>query len=390
MRGAGPKEAASDRTISVYEIRGELSRVLASHEFRSSKRCQDFLRYVVEATLEGRAGGLKERTIGIDVFARPAEYDPTGDATVRVKASEVRKRLGLYYAGEGARSEVRIELPGGAYVPEFVRPSVPDNGNVPARAPQRRSRAALVLLIAVVLASAGLLLGIRARRDGSALHRFWGPVLEGGSPVSLCASFVPVWGLRDPAASQAARSEDFIQLTDQFVGGGDLVAVSEIGSMLTRMKRPFQLRMGSEVSFEDLRAGPSILIGYSYTRWREISRQMRFFIDTSRQPMGITDNGAATKWTLPGLPPDRRTSEDYAIVSRVFHPDTRAMLVEVAGITQYGTAAAADLVTNADLLSEVLRNAPPGWQTKNLQLVLRVKVISGAPAPPRLVASHFW
>jgi hypothetical protein len=90
------------------------------------------------------------------------------------------------------------------------------------------------------------------------------------------------------------------------------------------------------------------------------------------------------------LPADRRTTEDYAIVSRVFHPDTHAMLVELAGITQYGTDAAADLVTNGDLLAEALRSAPKGWRDKNLQLVLQLKVISGAPTPAKVVASYFW
>src|SRR6266446_5246057 len=90
---------------------------------------------------------------------------------------------------------------------------------------------------------------------------------------------------------------------------------------------------------------------------------------------------------LPNLPPDRRTNEDYAIVSRVFHPDTHAMLVELAGITQYGTDAAADVVTNADLMAEALRGAPRDWRTKNLQLVLHVKVISGTPSSPRVVAT---
>ena len=53
------------------------------------------------------------------------------------------------------------------------------------------------------------------------------------------------------------------------------------------------------------------------------------------------------------------------------------MLVELAGITQYGTDAASDLVTNPDLMAEALRGAPAGWQQKNLQFVLHVKVISG-------------
>src|SRR6202035_5943906 len=107
------------------------------------------------------------------------------------------------------------------------------------------------------------------------------------------------------------------------------------------------------------------------------------------QRVGITDNGRLTEWTLPNLPADRRTNEDYAIVTRVFHPDTHAMLVELAGVTQYGTDAAADLVTNADLLAEALHGAPRDWQGKNLQLVLHVKVISGTTRSPRVVAGNF-
>src|ERR1700682_681356 len=58
-------------------VRAALARVLHSHEFRASRRCQEFLRYVVENTLAGRGDTLKERTIGIDVFGRPASYDPS-------------------------------------------------------------------------------------------------------------------------------------------------------------------------------------------------------------------------------------------------------------------------------------------------------------------------
>src|SRR5260370_41586544 len=119
----GGRGAGGDRPghLTNEQIRTELQRVLASHEFRSSKRCQDFLQYVVDNTLAGHADTLKERTIGIEVFARPTSYDPSEDATVRVKAGEVRKRLGLYYAGEGIHNPLRIELPAGTYVPEFRR-----------------------------------------------------------------------------------------------------------------------------------------------------------------------------------------------------------------------------------------------------------------------------
>src|SRR5277367_1523549 len=118
-QGAAPGASQDSNRVPEDSVRQELNRVLSSHEFHSSKRSQDFIRYVVEHTLTGRADMLKERTIGIDVFGRSTSYEPSDDATVRVKAGEVRKRLGLYYAGQGATDPVRIELPAGTYIPEF-------------------------------------------------------------------------------------------------------------------------------------------------------------------------------------------------------------------------------------------------------------------------------
>ncbi|HLJ48322.1 MAG TPA: hypothetical protein VKU01_20045 [Bryobacteraceae bacterium] len=382
-------------------IRQELDRVLASHEFRSSKRSQEFLRYIVDHTLNGNVDILKERTIGIEVFGRPTSYEPSDDATVRVKAGEVRKRLGLYYAGQGANDPVRIDLPHGTYIPEFHwRETEPSESVIEAlpvtkaegkEHPVRPRAWMAVVAIVVGITVAALVWWRTTGQSPSAIDEFWAPVVQGSSPVSLCAAFVPVyWPDRTPTSEKPLRPEDFTLLNDQFVGGGDLVAVARLSSMLTRMKRPYRVRIGSETSLRDLQVAPAILVGYSITRWKEISRELRFFIDGSRNPKCITDNGQPTTWALPNLPADRHTDEDYAIVSRVFHPDTHAMLVEIAGIMQYGTDAAADLVTNSDLMADALRQAPAGWQTKNLQLVLHVKVISGAPSAPKVVAKHFW
>ncbi len=383
--------------FSDERVREELDRVLMSHEFRASKRSQDFLRYVVEHALNGQSSLLKERTIGIDVFGRQASYDPSDDATVRVKAGEVRKRLGLYYSGEGAQDPIRIELPSGTYVPEFHPASLPAAVPVPvlealpeiASAPHFTRWRTAAALTAVLLAAA--LLWFVGRPRPTVLDQFWAPVLDGKPPVLVCAAFVPVWNLdRPPGAGGPAKPGDYVPLNDQFVGGGDLLAVSRLAAMLTRTRHPFRIRVGNEVTFDDLRSGPAILVGYSYTRWREISNEMRFFIDASRPPVGITDNGKPTAWSLPDLPRDHHTTEDYAIISRVFHPDTRAMLVEIAGILQYGTDAAGELVTSPELMAEALRDAPPGWQKKNLQMVVHVKVIAGAPTSPKVVKKYFW
>jgi hypothetical protein len=386
------------RAVSPYrgeQVREELDRVLASHEFRSSKRSQEFLRYVTEHTLSGQGETLKERTIGIEVFGRPTSYDPSDDATVRVKAGEVRKRLIAYYSGEGAHNPVRIELPSGTYVPEFrpgaLREAVVVSLPGEPAPPSHTLTAGRVILAGTVLVAIAVFVWLVPWKPASPLQQFWAPVLNGASPALVCAAYVPVWGLdRDPTVTQPAHVADFVPLSDQFVGGGDLVATSRLTAMLTRMRRPYRLKVGNDVSFADLRSGPAILVGYSYTRWKEISRQMRYFIEVAPGFAGITDNGKHTEWAIANLPRDRRTEEDYAIVTRVFHPDTHAMLVEIAGITQYGTDAASDLVTNADLMNEEFQKAPAGWQGKNLQLVLKVKVIAGTPSSPKVVARYFW
>jgi hypothetical protein len=395
-------EAVRPQHFSATSVREELDRVLASPEFRTSKRSQDFLKYVVDHALNGHADLLKERTIGIEVFGRSTDYDPGEDATVRVKAGEVRKRLGLYYADQGAHDPLRIEMPLGTYIPEFrpgeASPAPPEAqpGPEAAEAADRLkpvpavTRGPRLVALAALLCFLGAgVFWLRSRPGSAPLDQFWGPVVTGSAPVLVCAAYVPVYGL-DRDVNPSPRVEDFVQLTDQFVGGGDLIAVSRLSAMLARMSRPFRLKVGNDVTFQDLRTGPAILVGYSYTRWKEISRELRFFIDGSRRPVGITDNGAPTAWSLPNLPADRRTDEDYAIVSRVFHPDTHAMLVEIAGITQYGTDAAADLVSSPDLMAEALGKAPRGWQQRNLQLVLHVKVIAGSPTSPKVVATHFW
>ena len=381
------------------EVRDQLARILNSQEFRSSHRSQEFLTYVVENTLAGHGDMLKERSIGIDVYGRPASYDPADDATVRVKAGEVRKRLDRYYVTEGRADRLRIELPAGTYMPVFRRADTAEPtvqpiaiASAPAAAPEPTRRVWIYLAAAVVLlAAAGIWFVARPHRPDTAVDRFWRPVFEGSTPVLLTAAYVPVYNLNQPAGAQKPPTADqFVLLNDQFVGGGDLVATARIVAMLSRAGRPWQVKVGSDVSFADLRNSPTVLIGYSYTRWKQISREMRYFIDADRWPRMVTDNGKPTPWSLPNLPPDRRTDEDYAIVSRVFHPETRAMLVEISGITQYGTSAGAELVTQPDLLTEALKNAPRDWQGKNLQFVVHVRVIAGTPASPRVVASYFW
>jgi hypothetical protein len=381
--------------LSEQAVREELQRVLASTEFHSSKRCQEFLRYVIDAALAGHADELKERTIGIQLFGRPVSYEPTTDATVRVKAGEVRKRLSLYYAGAGSADPVRIDLPAGGYVPEFTASgsSSHQRPSESRRPLWRRPALWLASIAGVGIVAAGLAIGSYQATSDSALRRFWAPALRSKTPVLLSLSQVPVYGL-DPdvevSRKPPARLEDFILLKNHFVGGGDVLALGRLTSLLSDLRQSYTVRLGHEVSFHDLRDSPSVLLGYSYTEWHELSKELRFLIDTSRRPPAVTDNGRRTGWVLENLQRDRSTDSDYAIVSRLLRSDTGALLVIIAGVTQFGTEAAADLVTDRVRLNDALRTAAPGWERKNLQLILKVRVISGVPAPAAVVALHSW
>ena len=104
---------------SEQAIRGHLSVLLSSTAFAQADRLKRFLRYVVEETVAGRGEGLKEYSIGVEVFDREASFDPRTDPIVRVQARRLRARLTRYYEEEGRHEQIRIELPKGSYAPVF-------------------------------------------------------------------------------------------------------------------------------------------------------------------------------------------------------------------------------------------------------------------------------
>lgn len=102
-----------------------LEDVLRGEAFRGSSRGGQFLRYVVEQSINGHCDELKERLIGIELFGRAPSYDTGEDAIVRVTASDVRRRLLQHYGTYGTGAEFRIRLPLGSYIPEISRDILP-------------------------------------------------------------------------------------------------------------------------------------------------------------------------------------------------------------------------------------------------------------------------
>jgi TolB-like protein len=121
-RWLGPQDAA-DNTTPTPAIRSHVDRILGSSQFAHSERISRFLRFAVEEWLAGRGSQLKEYVIGVEVFDRPASYDPRVDPIVRVEARRLRRKLNLYYETEGRAEAIRVDFPKGSYVPKCVSAS---------------------------------------------------------------------------------------------------------------------------------------------------------------------------------------------------------------------------------------------------------------------------
>lgn len=106
--------------MDAQRVRLQLDRILASAAFTDAGRASSFLRFVVERTLEGHDGEIKEWVIAVEVLGRATSFDSKSDPIVRVEAGRLRDRLSSYYEAEGGEDSVLISLPKGRYVPEFI------------------------------------------------------------------------------------------------------------------------------------------------------------------------------------------------------------------------------------------------------------------------------
>ena len=106
---------------TIEERRALIDRVAASTHFQRSARLRDFLLYVGGQSLKEGCPEIHEQEVGARVFGRPLSYDRSQDNIVRVNATELRKRIDVYFATEGAHEPLILEIPRGGYKPIFHR-----------------------------------------------------------------------------------------------------------------------------------------------------------------------------------------------------------------------------------------------------------------------------
>jgi len=401
----------SDTDVDRASIEAQLVRILGNSLFKNSKRYPNLLRYAVERTLDGHPEELKERTLGVKVFGREPDYDTNLDPVVRTTAAEIRKRLAQYYQEPDHEFEPRIELPLGSYAARFhwpVAKAVPVRSAVVltqetapfvqvVRTPGRG-----IALLCGGLGVVGLLILALSFRPSSrsALDQLWSPVLDSSSPLLLCVGQRPFVGFSatEPQSSVTAATPQttlfqLYYLGSQNVALPDVMTLGRLSGFLQSRGKALHIRGESSTTFEDLRAGPVVLIGAFNNDWsmrlmgpRRFSFERTgdiFWVKDVRNP---TDRSHAVNYAMPYL----QVTEDFALVTRVLDPVTERMVVLAGGLTGYGTMAAGEFLSDPAYMETLNRAAPDKWQRRNIEILISTKVINGKSGPPKIVTAHFW
>jgi hypothetical protein len=370
-------------------VRKHLADLLESSEFASSKRCQEFLQYVVQETIAERGENIKERNIAHEVFHKSAYFEPSEDSLVRVKAREVRKRLTQFYEAHPA-AELKIELPVGSYVPRFSTPPkldpappvlepAPHAAAMEPIATGKVSRRRTLWMMggafgaAVVAGSAVKYLD----RTPAAVDRLWKPVFATATPLLI---FIPV--LKGPNG----------ELTDH-IGLGTAATVGEAASFLTRRGQRYTLRFGEALTFAQMRDQPCLLLGgfsSSWMIWATQGLRYNLILNDNWERAFIRDSVTGQKWIPVNLRGDGYADVDYGIVSRQFDPRTGQILLVAAGITTFGTEGAATVLFDPASFASALQHAPRDWEQRNFEAVVKVSILGTTASPAQVVATHFW
>jgi hypothetical protein len=382
----------------------ELDAILSSYHFRGSKRYPAFLKYVVDATLEGRSGDLKERTLGVEVFARDPDYDTSADPVVRFSASEVRKRIAQYYHENGKGARLQIELPLGSYVPEFQLQTPEALGNsvygamtdgLLEKVFRKRTlfQLGLVGLAMVLIAAAAF--GVytyrkSAARSSTASNKLWAPLVSTTRPILI------VGGNSNPI--KLGPEPDNTSFIDQIKGEyhhvsvATATALANLAGVLREHGAAYEIKEDNETSLTDIRSRPLILVGATNNAWTmRLVGALRFrFLPGPIAQIQDSNNPQSSDWTIDFTKPYSSVASDYAIVARYHDPTTEGPVLVIAGLGPYGTEAASAFVGSPKYLEQIVKQVSPGWEGRNLEVVLKSEVIDGKAGPPILISSSVW
>jgi hypothetical protein len=391
-------------------VRQELAELLKTDYFANSKRYPALLLYVVEKTLEGKSEDLKERVLGIEVFQREPDYDTNSDTIVRVTAGEVRKRLAVIYHESEIEHAVQITLPTGSYIPEFFLNTVSDTpvpasetdlaltrDNLPLEPGDsittqrptpfwlmRDRRAAGVMLALLAVVGFALFFHLRTEANNTSVDRFWQPLRVSSTPAIICPGAVifSTNGLKGIA--QAEKKDEYPYTSISTAG-----VIANLVDLFAKYHMEYVVQPTSAITLTDMTRHPVVLIGAYDNEWTlRLLNDLRFRFAANPERQIYDETNPSTIWVRPkGMP--FKDQDDFAIVARFHDKLTDNTVIVIAGVGKNGTEAAARFVTTPrylDLLNQQIKD----WASKNLEIVIKTKVVDSKTGAPSIEAVHVW
>jgi hypothetical protein len=411
------------------EIRRHLAELVESPSFKGSHRAQVLLKYIVERALHGEFEGLRERTIGVEVFGRLAAYDTAEDAIVRVAASDVRKRLLKFYENAGSDLRFRIDLPSGFYVPEFqclsaAAPEPPSHKRVDEEVPAVLPSVSLdrtslplrwlgALILAMLLLLAGGLaewaLGRRAPNRQLPADDFISAAFQGtsrgiqvifgdeglvqiqrllGRDCTL-SEYESLSYLREPKLVEQENLRGLLALLSkrQIVTIGDVQNAYRIRDNLGARGWEVAIRHARLANARDFRSGNFIILGSSFSNpWASLFQiqDSNFPIEDPRPPRKVP--AYMNRHPAPGEPPsfgvelgtNGGKTVSHALVSLLENTSHTGRVMLIEGQSLAATEMAGEFLLRVESVSKmrgVLR-LPERSPLPNLEMVLRVTEIN--------------
>jgi hypothetical protein len=396
----------------------QVDRILHSRTFQNTEVLKRLLDYLARQALSGDAADLKEYTVGVEAFGKPATYDPQSDSSVRVQAGKLRQKLEEYYRVEGAGDPLRVELPKGHFRLEFHPQAAPRPDPTPAAERTSPSRRWLWAAALVVVLAAGILLwrGPLARTGGrerwnSDMEAFWKPLLSSPRPI-MVAIGTPLFEkignsfFRDPglntweAAGQSERlkkvqeaaGESPVSPAYNYTGVGEAAGAFALSQLLAPQGRELAFQVSNQVNWEDIARNNMIFLG-----------PPKFALQTADLPVAqdfeISHGRVQNLRPAPGEPqsfeekwsPDRsRLEVGHALITRIPGLHGTGEILILAGSSTESTRAAAEFVTRPEYMTPFVRymrqshGGVPDW----FQVVVRARFRSLTPISIERVAFH--
>lgn len=435
-RPNGTRDPWQPQTRQDHEsIVRELHEILTSPHFCNSKRYPALLKYIVENTLAGRSDLLKERTIGVDVFDRPPTFDTNSDTVVRYTAGEVRKRLLLYYSESKRNTGIRISLPAGSYIPEFLpehdestehgehagfqaghqsdsenhghpgeetpESSLAEAGGaspadtqaegaastatVRSKAFKRGILAAILVAMALIAIFSGFWLTRGIDEPQAAVNDFWKPVLRDQRSVLICTGGVVFQQNNFSGVITAGKDSAYPFVSMQIAS-----AITQITGVLERTGGTTQLLSSPSTPLTELREHSVVLLGGYNNQWAMRLLQSQRIHFTPEPVESIVDSQDPQAQWVRDKSQGYSSADDYAVVARFRDATTDGWVVVLAGLGRNGTEAAAQFVSSPHYMQLLRDRAGKDFGTHNIEAVLKVSVVDGKTGAPSIVAVHVW